>query len=268
MSEEPVARDEVLGALEHTVASGAARVEFRYEFDFDPHRADSRTRPARLGPLVRRLTQSPGRQSVKALVRAARRALVGWVVSLAVSVILRVVKRWLSRWAAQRAVGVIDFDAHRCIYGSPARSEVTLVEGDEYREGAPGTAVDSLSKRSASWIQPLWLLDLIRGLQEAQASGEEVLDGHTCRRFVGHADLQRAADGVPYDIAVPLGLEQLGQLKEIPVELWIDRQRHIRRIRYKPWERRGAPNNTTTLDLSEFGVVKPPPDWSRLELPA
>jgi hypothetical protein len=265
MSHEPVGREEVLGALEHTVARGVARIEFRHEIDFDFDMAASRTPPI-LGSLVLRVLRRPSRRSSVSLLRGIGRLLMRWAGKLAASAMVRLSKRWMGKLGAQRAVGVIDFDAHRCMYGYREQSEVTLVAGDEYWHGEPGTSVDAVSQKPASATQPLWLLDLVRGVAEAHESGEELLDGHTCRRFVGHADLNHAAAAVPYEMAVPSGMNQLGQLTRIPVELWIDPERQIRRICHNSGERPNAPKITSTVDLIEFGVG-PPPDWSRLHVP-
>lgn len=267
MAHEPVSREDVPGALERTLARGAARFEYRYELDFDFDWPASQSPPVRVGPLVRHLMRRRSGQALNALLRAMRDLLMRWAGQLAASATLRVSKRWSGKLSAQRAVGVIDFDAHRCMYGYPGRSEVMLVVGDRYWQGAPGTAVDALSEKpGSSAIQPLWVLDLVRGVEEAHASGEEVLDGHTCRRLSAHADLNRVADAVPYQIALPPGIEQLGQLTQLPVELWVDRDGQIRRIRHSSGERPGAPMNTSTVELRELGV-EPPSDWSRLEIP-
>lgn len=274
MAREPVSREEVLGALEHTLARGPARIEFCQEWGLDFDMAESESPPVRLGPHVRRFMRGPSRQSSESLLRAIGRFLRRWAGNLAASIILRLSKRWIGKVGALRAVGVFDFDAHRCMYGYSGQAEVMLVAGDKSWQGRSGAAVDPLSEKPASAIQPLWLLDLVRGFEEAHAGGEQRLDGHTCRRFVGHADLHRAADAVPYEMAMPAGMHQLGQLTRIPLELWVDAQRQIRRIRQdggkRPDPRTGArprgPTISSSLDLREFGV-KAPADWSRLELP-
>jgi len=266
MSHEPVGREEVLGALEHTLARRVARIEFRHDFDFDFDMAESRSPPVRLGSLARGLLRRPGRQSLESLLRGIGRLFMRWAGKLATSAMRRLFKRWMGKVGAQGAVGVVDFDAHRCMYGYRGRSEATLVAGDKYWHGEPGTSVDAVSEKPALAIQPLWLLDLVRGVEEAHESGEELLHGHTRRRFVGHADLNRAADAVPYEMALPTGIGQLGQLTRLPLELWIDPERQIRRIRHTG-ERPDGSTITSTIDLIEFGVGLPP-DWSRLDIPA
>lgn len=184
-----------------------------------------------------------------------------WAGALAASTMLRLTKRWMAR---QRAAGIVDLDAHRCMYGYSGASEVTLVAGAKHWHGQSGTAVGSLSEKPASALQPLWLLDLVRGVEEAHVSGEERLDGHTCRRLIGHADLNRAANAVSYDLALPSGMDELGQLTRMPLELWVDAERRIRRIRYGS-DASSSATMVLTLDLREFGVESPS-DWSRLGL--
>lgn len=141
-----------------------------------------------------------------------------------------------------------------------------LVVGDRLWDGAPGTALASLSCEPAPASQPLWLLDVLRGVEQARSQGVDVLDGHACRRVLAHANLDRAGEAVSYEMAVPAGIEQLGGLTRIPVEVWVDDERCIRRITVRhgkdnvPMRMRGA----TTLSLSEFGTHLPS-DWSRLQ---
>jgi len=168
------------------------------------------------------------------------------------------------RKLSQPAVGVLDFAAHRCMYGYPGKSEVTVVVKDKQWAGASGTAAQALAPTAASAIQPLWLIDLVRGITEAQAEGEEACDGHMCRRFSAHADLNRAADEVPYQMALPQGIDQIAKLTRIPVEVWMDTEGLIRRIRHARRQPHRARPDTSTLELREFGV-QPPSDWSRLE---
>ncbi len=178
----------------------------------------------------------------------------------------RLVDRWSRKAAAQPQRGVIDFATHRCMYGpykvSREREEAVLVLGDRLWKGAPGTNVDRLGAGTASALQPVWLVDLLRGIAGASDQEQEVLDGHTCRRLAARADLNRVADAVSYSIAIPRGVSRLEDLKEIPIELWVDDDGYIRRIRHTTGGRH-AGTSTATLDLSDFGIQLPS-DWSRL----
>ncbi len=138
---------------------------------------------------------------------------------------------------------------------------VLVVEGRLWR-GAPGTAVARLASEKPSALQPLWLVELVSGVAGASVQEEEVLGEHRCRRFAARADLIRAAESRSYEIALPAGVGRLEDLKEVPVELWVGDDGYIRRIRHTSGGT--SPGlNTTTLDLSEFGIQLPV-DWSRL----
>ncbi len=249
MPEEPAAAADVRAALGHTVSRGTARIEFRCEIppvDFD----------ALKGPKTRR----PDGHPLRGLMRRLGVALI--VVVLAGT--MRLVERWWRKSAAQPAAGVIDFEAQRCMYAD-SRSTATLVVGDRTWRGPFGTAVDAVSADYASTMQPLWVIDLVRGIMAAREETPQVLDGRTCRRYSAHADLNRVAEAVPYQLAIPMSMRRLGELKRIEVEVWVDDGGCIRRIRHA--ETRGGtpsfPVNTATLDLIEFGI-EPPADWSRL----
>jgi hypothetical protein len=248
VSEAPDSRDEVLAALERTFGRGSARIEFSWEFSVDFEVSAWRSSWREPGSLVRRLGRQLGRQAAQVLWR----------------LMLRLTRRWMRKMASQSAVGVLDFGAHRCMYGYPGKPEVTLVVGDEQWAGAPGAAVDALVASPASATQPLWLIDLARGIKEARGQGEEILKGHACRRFAGHADLNQAADAVSYPMALPMGIRQLDELTRIPVEVWIDREGLIRRIRHTDRQPHQTRPNTSTIELREFGVALPS-DWSRLD---
>ncbi len=64
-------------------------------------------------------------------------------------------------------------------------------------------------------------------------------------------------------MAVPAGIDQLGDLARITVDVWIDDDGCLRRIRYTSGDARGVGVTTTTLDLTELGVALPS-DWSRI----
>lgn len=162
---------------------------------------------------------------------------------------------------AEAAIGVIDFEAHRCVHHS-GRSHPELVVGDRRWRGATGRAVDGLSGDPASASQPLWLVDLVRGVVDAREQAAEGLHGRATRRLSAHADLNRAAEAVSYQMAVPAGIHQLGDLEHIALEVWIDDDDCIRRIRHTSGDPKTG-ETTCTLDLIEFGIELPS-DWSRI----
>ena len=241
---------QVLNALECTHASGSARIEFQFRFDFsEDFLSDDRT--------------TTRRQAGSAFQRARR-----WLSARAWRGFLwgtwRVLDRWTRAMAAERQRGVIDFGAQRCMYGpyrvSKQREEAVLVVKDKLWKGAPGARVERLSADAASTYQPLWLVDLVRGVTEVTSQARGVLDGDPCTCFDARADLIRAGEAAGYDLALPSGVGRLEDLKKVPVEVWVNDGGHIRRIRHTG----PVPaKSTVTLDLSAFGVELPS-DWSRL----
>lgn len=256
MSQESESPKVVLDALERTTARKTARIELRFMLAFELDAPKSRSSPQPAGKLIRRLVHELGRRVLRLLL---------WGVT-------RLFRRWTRQLTAQRAVGVVDFEAHRCTYGYPSQSEVMLVVEDRLWQGTPGTALASLSSKPAPASQPLWLVDLLHGVEQAHPQGVDVLDGHACRRYLAHANLNRATDAVSYDMAVPAGIDQLSDLTRIPVEVWIDDEGCIRRVSERHGKddpMRGASTFSlselgTQLSLSELGT-QPPSDWSRLQ---
>jgi len=175
------------------------------------------------------------------------------------------IRRWMQGWsgaASQPQLGIIDFAGHRCMYGPftvKEREESVLVVQDRQWTGVAGGHIDRLSAKAASALQPLWLLNLLRGVVEAEERGVASLDGQSCTHFCAQVDLLRAADAVAYEMALPPGVSQLQELKEIAVELWIDGEGYVRRVRHSGAD--GAP--VLTVHLTEFGISLPS-DWSRL----
>ncbi len=242
MSQEPTA-EEVLGALERTVRRGSARIEFRFSISLaDAFSSEHRSMCSQ---------GCSGWPRVKRLVGSVVTRMFDWGM-------FRVLKR-LSNTMAEGVVGIIDFEGSRCVYFL-GRSKAEMIVGDQRWCGAPGAIVEGPCPGPASELQPLWLVDLVRGVVDAQEQAAEHLNGHLARRFLAHADLNRAADAVSYAMATPSDIHQRVDLTRIAVELWIDDNGYIRRIRQASAE---TPMSTSTLDLIEFGVTLPS-DWSRI----
>ena len=217
--------EEVLSALERTLRCGSALTEVRFEAALDG-----------LGSEFRGVT----RMLVAAAAFVFRR----------------------SKLTPTSSVGVIDFHANRCAcYAGP--NKVEIVVGDQRWNGTAGTSVDEISPEPASWIQPLWLLDAVRGVVDAREQGAERLDDRGARRFSTHADLNRAAEAVSYEMAVPAEVKQLADLAHVALEVWVDDDGHIARIRYGSATTGASMMWTVTLDLTEFGITLPS-DWSRI----
>ncbi len=100
MSPEPVAGEEVLAALERTVRCRSARIEVRFQISWgDAFLSESGRTSPRGGSVRRRLTRWAG-------------AVVGQMLN---SGMQRLLKR-LSKTLAQGVVGILDFEANRCVY--------------------------------------------------------------------------------------------------------------------------------------------------------
>ncbi|MBA2794091.1 MAG: hypothetical protein H0U32_08915 [Thermoleophilaceae bacterium] len=246
MPEKPDAAFDVRAALERTVSGGIARIELSHEFSFklDAPRASR-----------------PGGLPSRRLIRWLR----GELLVVVLRGVMRLFERWWRRSADHPVVGFVDFETQRCMCGDPSLPTATLVVGDRTWKGPFGTTVPAASADDASTLQPLWLIDLARGVVEAREQTAQVLHGRACRRFSAHADLNRAAEMVPYQLAIPTGTGRLDQLRRIPVEVWVDDEGRIRRIRHAHASdgRASVPLSTTTVDLLEF-EVELPADWSRL----
>ncbi len=234
----------VVDALERTRLRGSALIEFTFE-------ASVAEIPAFGAPSERPGDGSLRRRSTGAMWRGALR-IVFWGLRRVLERVTQMTKGVL---------GVLDLQGHRCVY-YPKPTEAELVVGDQRWTGAPGTAVDRLPARAASALQPLWLIDLVGGVVEAREHPRERLDGRVARRFSARADLTRAGAAVSYEMAVPSGIEQLGDLERIRVDVWIDDDGYLRRIRHTSGDAsKGV--MTSTLELTELGVALPP-DWSRI----
>jgi hypothetical protein len=243
MSQESAAVEAVLSAHERTLRRGSARIAFRLQIsadDYDFFPSESRSIRHRDGSVLRRSRPVFDRMLVWCMRRLIRR---------------------VSKATEVPMPGVVDFQAHRCVYHGNS-SMATLIVGNRRWYAAPGTAVDELSAGAASVTQPLWLVDLVGGVVDATEQAPEDVNGRTTRRFSAHADLNRAVEAVSYEMEAPPEVEHSGDLTRIPVEVCVDHDGYIRRIRYTT---PGPANfqSTSTVDVMEFGVALPS-DWSRI----
>lgn len=224
----PETTEYLLQALDRTLETGGARARFTFAQQFKLPESSPRRRGGLLRPLVR-VGSFAGRRAFTAGLGKLGGDLVG--------------------------EGYIDFGGHRSAfaYGSFA----VMVVGDRMWMGRSGTPIATLPEERASWLEPLWLIDLVRGVTDFEVRGEELVGDRTCQRLYAYADLGRAAAASPSDLPVPTGADRYGDLLRLPLELWIDEQNHIRRAR------QGDATVTLTLDLLEFGA-EDGTDWSRL----
>jgi hypothetical protein len=154
----------------------------------------------------------------------------------------------------QEAEGVVDFATRRYMldYGSFAR---LYADGKEW-SGRSGRALSTLPPDSDAVPTPLWLLDLLAGVTEADDRGTEEVRGTLCSQIATKSDLSRASHATPGGVAVP-EVGRFEDLLSLPAEVWLD-DTHIRRVRFSG-ERR-----TDTVELWDFGASVDDLDWTRL----
>jgi len=143
------------------------------------------------------------------------------------------------------AEGVVDF-ARRLVamdFGAYA----VIVEGEREWGGLSGRARSTLPEHRAGPSQPLWLVDLLHGMVEAEPAGDEVVRGMPCRRLAGRADLGRAERDGGRPVAVPEA-SRIEELHAVPIDCWIGRDGLVRRVRVQMRSR------ITGVDLFDFGV--------------
>ena len=172
-----------------------------------------------------------------------------------------VLPRFATHITKEPATGVVDFQAHRCVFdSSPPTGNSDLIIGDRHWSGSPGTTLAGLHDKPARTFQPLWLVDLLRGVVDAREQAVEDIDGRNARRFLAHADLDHASAAASYTLAVPDDAAKRTDDGHLAVDVWIDDDGHIRRIRHTAL---ADPLFTVTVDLTDFGTALPS-DWSRI----
>lgn len=218
MSGKQAEVEEVLAALNRTIDDGPARIEFQISLGWTGLAANA---PKLRRPMVRLVEKLAARAQVP----------------------------------ESPDVGVIDFEAHRCVYGQPGVPEVaTLIVGDRRWAGRVGTPVAGLSAKSVVGPQnPLWLIDIVRGAVDVQTTDEEALNGHSCRRVEVHANLGRAAELAPYDMTLSKRNGFWTDLERIPLELWVEKRKGpIRRVRSAGDNGPSSPGWTYSTSASSY----------------
>jgi hypothetical protein len=101
-----------------------------------------------------------------------------------------------------------------------------------------------------------WLLDLLRGITEADDEGDELIRGTPCRRLATRVDLSVASAASRAGLSPPT-VQRFEELLALPLTVWVD-DSHVRRVRFSELEGRSA----RTLELWDFGVDTGTIDWS------
>lgn len=156
------------------------------------------------------------------------------------------------------AEGVVDLAARRSMSGTGNYAVVQM--GGEQWSGRSGRPLATLPSVPATTTSPLWLLDLLRGIVNANGQGQDTIDGDPCRYVRAVVDLtvaSAATGGLPSP-----GRARFDDLLALPIEVWVNAT-HVRRVRFSDGDASVA-TRTLTLTLSEFGIEVGQLDWSRL----
>ena len=231
--------DVVLQAVERTGATGRARVSL--EEVSDP----------------RAIMEGPAMEPAP----SPRRGLRG-LLDRATGMAFRLAMRRLTNYASNptRAFGFLEFESRRSAidYGAYAQ----LVDGPDEWSGRSGRALATLSGEPVQSTGPLWLFDLLRGVTEASRVGSETVRGRVCTHFRVSVDMARVSAARPDPTPLPPGstFEALGA---VPVDVWLDDEGLVRRIRFE--HRLPMGTFTYSLELYDFGTTASF-DWSRLPI--
>jgi hypothetical protein len=227
VSDELATVELVRRAYEQTVAAGTARIVLITEHDWGPSEP---TPPRR------------------------RRMPVRFVGSVAKAIGKRMLKSMTKGMDFRRmeGEGVVDFTHRRYMvdYGHYARA---YVEGQEW-SGLSGIAREKLPTRPDEVPTPLWLLDLLAGVTDADDEGSDVVRGDNCRRISVRVDVSRASAATPGGVAAP-ARSRFEELLALPVDVWLDGS-CVRRVRF------AGKAAAETIELWDFGVRIKSLEWT------
>jgi hypothetical protein len=214
-----MATDEIIARADRTLTAPGARMEFRIETELPARPPRPRPRPRPFGRLVRRA----GRAAWERVAPGVDAA------SLREAFTHQVGAGFLEPAAGRYQV---DFGAYAQMYA----------DGQLFG-GQPGATLqarhhDRRGSRDAH--DPLGMLLLLRGTNEARLAGDETVRGTSCRVV----EVRAGSTGLT---------------------VWIDDE-HVRRVRFEEHARGEPPtvSRTVTLELWDFGPPAEPLDWSRL----
>lgn len=220
----------IFTALEQTLAAGAARITWSTEWSIA-------SRPAR--------ERGPVSTAALGVAKAAGKAVGGPLLGLAFrgydplhphgeGVLDLVGRRWM-----------VDYHSHAVLH-----------VGTQEWSGRSGRPLDTLDVATPRIPSPLWLFDLVAGVNGAEDHGTEEVDGPRWRHLLATADLAEASARRPEGMASP-ARNRYEDLLAPPIEVWLD-DGHLRRLRFV------GELGTDTLTLTEFGIPAEGLDWSRL----
>jgi len=227
MADESETVDLVRRAYAATIASGTARLVAITEHIWPPVPPAQRRRHSQPVRLLRSVAKVIGKRV--------------WT---------RITRRFDFRH--MEAEGVIDFTRRRYAvdYGGYSRA---YVDGQEWT-GRSGRARLTLWPDADVVPTPLWLVDLLAGVTDADDVGTDLVRGDTCRRIGARVDVSRASAATSGGVAAP-ARGRFEDLLSLPVEVWVDDSR-VRRVRYE------GDHEAETVELWDFGVRIKALDWT------
>ena len=144
----------------------------------------------------------------------------------------------------------------------PLPSGKTWVKMDLEKLGKQA-GVDLGSLMQAGQSDPSQGLDVLRGVSDVKAVGDEDVRGVSTTHYAGVVDLSKLGAKDPELQAQLDKIAQASGVSRVPVEVWIDDQGLVRRLK-QTYEGNGStqPSMTMTMDLYDFGapvtVTEPP----------
>ena len=246
--DDPAVQPEELRAcIERTLMAPGARIEFRHENPWRRHYGRERSRhPSKLHRTPESAAER-ARQATGAVVRqTAKKA---WQLAT------RNID--LTHLAAE---GIIDPTGRRFMMDFGGYAE--LVQDGHRFGGRSGRRLDTLDPWPERHdIDPLWLLDVRRGVTGATSDGEETVQGSICRRWDVTLDIGVASVNTPGGIRPPR-VDRFEQLGSLGMAAWADGE-YVRRVRFAVTTslRRPSTCGTSTLrQLISIGAACPPSD--------
>jgi len=222
----------ILTALEQAQAAGSARISWSTDASW--------TFP--VGPARER---GPVSTAALGVGKAAGKAIGGGLVKL--------LSRGHDPWHLT-GEGVLDLAGRRFMVDY--NSYAVLQVGAEEWSGRSGRPLDTLSASPSHIPSPLWLVDLLTGIESAEDHGTEEVDGQAWRHLLATVSLAEASARRPQGMASP-ARERYEELLALPVEVWLQ-DGHLRRVRFV------AEQRTDTVTFTDFGVPVDGLDWGRL----
>jgi hypothetical protein len=124
---------------------------------------------------------------------------------------------------------------------------------------AAGVNLESLM--SVGGNDPRRMLEYLRSATDLEEVGEDTVRGVATTRYRGSLDLERAVDTLPAEqrqaAEAAMGLLKQAGLGSVPVQVWVDEDGYVRRIRQTYSYEFVGVKSSASLELDYFGFGKP-----------